>query len=376
MKHYEYLIVGAGLYGSMMAYRLEKQGNKCLVIDKRGHLGGNIYCENIDGINVHKYGAHIFHTSNKEVWNFVNSIVPFNRYTNSPLARYKDKLYNLPFNMNTFSRMWNISTPAEAMQIIEEQRREAKEKLNGREPQNLEEQALMLVGKDIYEILIKEYTEKQWGRKCVDLPPFIIKRLPVRFVYDNNYFNDLYQGIPIGGYNKLIDGLLEGCDTRVGVDFFDRCSDEPNIDNWRDYADKLVFTGKIDEFYSYHYGKLDYRSLRFEHEEFDVPNFQGNAVVNYTSADVPYTRTIEHKHFEMFGDKVYDITKTVVSKEYPQEWREGLEPYYPVNDSKNMELYARYKDLADKEEDVVFGGRLAEYKYYDMAPIVERVLNM
>ena len=376
MKQYDYLIVGAGLYGSMMAYRLGKQGKKCLVIDKRGHLGGNIYCENIDGINVHKYGAHIFHTSNKEVWDFVNSIVPFNRYTNSPLARYKDKLYNLPFNMNTFSRMWNISTPAEAMQIIEEQRREAKEKLNGREPQNLEEQALMLVGKDIYEILIKEYTEKQWGRKCVDLPPFIIKRLPVRFVFDNNYFNDLYQGIPIGGYNKLIEGLLEGSDTKVGVDFFDRCSDEPNIDNWRDYADKLVFTGKIDEFYSYQFGKLDYRSLRFEHGEFDVPNYQGNAVVNYTSADVPYTRTIEHKHFEMFGDKVYDIPKTVVSREYPQEWQEGLEPYYPVNDSKNMELYARYKDLADKEEDVVFGGRLAEYKYYDMAPIIERVLNM
>ena len=347
MKQYDYLIVGAGLYGSMMAYRLGKQGNKCLVIDKRGHLGGNIYCENIDGINVHKYGAHIFHTSNKEVWDFVNSIVPFNRYTNSPLARYKDKLYNLPFNMNTFSRMWNISTPAKAMQIIEEQRREAKEKLNGREPQNLEEQALMLVGKDIYEILIKEYTEKQWGRKCVDLPPFIIKRLPVRFVYDNNYFNDLYQGIPIGGYNKLIEGLLEGSDTKVGVDFFDRCSDEPNIDNWRDYAEKLVFTGKIDEFYSYQYGKLDYRSLRFEHDEYDVPNYQGNAVVNYTSADVPYTRTIEHKHFEMFGDKVYDIPKTVVSKEYPQEWQEGLEPYYPVNDSKNMELYAQYKALSD-----------------------------
>ena len=234
----------------------------------------------------------------------------------------------------------------------------------------------MLVGKDIYEILIKEYTEKQWGRKCVDLPPFIIKRLPVRFVFDNNYFNDLYQGIPIGGYNKLIEGLLEGSDTKVGVDFFDRCSDEPNIDNWRDYADKLVFTGKIDEFYSYQFGKLDYRSLRFEHDEYDVPNYQGNAVVNYTSADVPYTRTIEHKHFEMFGDKVYDIPKTVVSKEYPQEWQEGLEPYYPVNDTKNMELYARYKALADKEEDVVFGGRLAEYKYYDMAPIVERVLNM
>ena len=325
---------------------------------------------------MHKYGAHIFHTSNKEVWDFVNSIVPFNRYTNSPLARYKDKLYNLPFNMNTFSRMWNISTPAEAMQIIEEQRREAREKLNGREPENLEEQALMLVGRDIYEILIKEYTEKQWGRKCVDLPPFIIKRLPVRFVYDNNYFNDLYQGIPIGGYNKLIDGLLGGCDTMTGVDFFGDCADKPNMRNWRIFADKMVFTGKIDEFYSYQYGKLDYRSLRFEHEKYDMPNYQGNAVVNYTSADVPYTRSIEHKHFEMFGDKVYDIPKTVVSKEYPQEWHEGLEPYYPVNDTKNMELYARYKALADNETDVIFGGRLAEYKYYDMAPIVERVLNM
>ena len=376
MKQYDYLIVGAGLYGSMMAYRLRNQGNTCLVIDKRGHLGGNIYCENVDGINVHKYGAHIFHTSNKEVWDFVNSIVPFNRYTNSPLARYKDKLFNLPFNMNTFSRMGNISTPAEAMQIIEEQRREAKEKLNGREPENLEEQALMLVGRDIYEILIKEYTEKQWGRKCVDLPPFIIKRLPVRFVFDNNYFNDSYQGIPIGGYNKLIDGLLEGCDTMTGVDLFGDCADKPNMRNWRNFADKMVFTGKIDEFYAYKYGKLDYRSLRFEHEEYDMPNYQGNAVVNYTSADVPYTRSIEHKHFEMFGDKVYDIPKTVVSKEYPQEWHEGLEPYYPVNDTKNMELYARYKALADKETDVIFGGRLAEYKYYDMAPIVERVLNM
>lgn len=376
MKHYDYIIVGSGLYGSMMAYKLTKQDKKCLVIDKRDHLGGNIYCENIDGINVHKYGAHIFHTSNKEVWDFVNSIVPFNRYTNSPLARYKDKLFNLPFNMNTFSRIWNISTPQEAMDIIEEQRREAKERLNGREPENLEEQALMLVGKDIYEILIKEYTEKQWGRKCVDLPPFIIKRLPVRFVFDNNYFNDSYQGIPIGGYNKLIDGLLSGCDTMTGIDFFKENEDKPNIKNWREYADKLVFTAKIDEFYGYKYGKLDYRSLRFEHKIYDVPNYQGNAVVNYTSADVPYTRSIEHKHFEMFGDKIYDIPKTIVSREYPQEWHEGLEPYYPINDIKNMDLYARYKALADKETDVIFGGRLAEYKYYDMAPIVERILNM
>lgn len=376
MKQYDYLVVGSGLYGSMMAYKLTKQDKKCLVIDKRDHLGGNIYCENIDGINVHMYGAHIFHTSNKEVWDFVNSIVPFNRYTNSPLARYKDELFNLPFNMNTFVRMWNITTPAEAMAIIEEQRCDAKEKLNDREPENLEEQALMLVGKDIYEILIKEYTEKQWGRKCVDLPPFIIKRLPVRFVFDNNYFNDLYQGIPIGGYNKLIDGLLSGCDTMTGTDFFKECEEKPNINNWRNYADKLVFTAKIDEFYGYKYGKLDYRSLMFEHKIYNVPNYQGNAVVNYTSADVPYTRSIEHKHFEMFGDKVYDVTKTVVSREYPHEWHEGLEPYYPINDTKNMDLFAQYKALADKEADVIFGGRLAEYKYYDMAPIVERVLNM
>ena len=382
---YDYLIVGAGLYGSMMAYKLNNQGKSCLVIDKRGHVGGNVYCTPVslpvgDGrgeavINVHEYGAHIFHTSNKEVWDFVNSIVPFNRYTNSPLARYKDQLYNLPFNMNTFARIWGISTPAEAMRIVEEQRREAKERLNGREPGNLEEQALMLVGRDIYEILIKGYTEKQWGRKCVDLPPFIIRRLPVRFVFDNNYFNDLYQGIPIGGYNLLIEGLLKGCDTMTGTDFFAPAADKPQAENWRQYARKLVFTGKIDEFYAYRYGKLDYRSLRFEHELHDTANYQGNAVVNYTSADVPYTRTIEHKHFEMFGDRVYDIPQTVVSKEYPQEWHEGLEPYYPVNDARNTELYARYKALADKETDVIFGGRLAEYKYYDMAPIVERVLK-
>ena len=371
MNQYDYLIVGAGLYGSMMAYRLKNQGKKCLVIDKRGHLGGNIYCENVDGINVHKYGAHIFHTSNKQVWDFVNSIVPFNRYTNSPLARYKDKLFNLPFNMNTFSRMWNISTPAEAMQIIEDQRREAKEKLNGREPENLEEQALMLVGRDIYEILIKEYTEKQWGRKCVDLPPFIIKRLPVRFVFDNNYFNDLYQGIPIGGYNKLIDGLLEGCDTMVGVDFFGDCDDKPNMRNWRNFADKLVFTGKIDEFYSYQYGKLDYRSLRFEHEEYDVPNYQGNAVVNYTEREVPYTRIIEHKHFE-FGTQ----EKTVISREYSSEWKVGMEPYYPVNNDQNNQLFEEYKKLAAKEENVIFGGRLGNYQYYDMDKVIEAALNL
>ena len=375
-RKYDYLIVGAGLYGAMMAYKLTKQGKRCLVIDKRDHLGGNIYCENIEGINVHKYGAHIFHTSNKQVWDFVNSIVPFNRYTNSPLAKYHGKLFNLPFNMNTFARMWNITTPDEARHIIDEQRQEVIEKLNGREPKNLEEQALMLVGKDIYETLIKEYTEKQWGRCCTDLPAFIIKRLPIRFVYDNNYFNDSYQGIPIGGYNKLIEGLLNSCDTAVGIDFFNNSDRLPlaNTGRWKELADKLVFTGKIDEFYGYRYGKLDYRSLRFEHDIHDVPNHQGNAVVNYTDLEVPYTRTIEHKHFEMFGDKVYDIPKTVVTKEYPQEWHDGLEPYYPVNDNKNTVLYAKYKALADQEPDIIFGGRLAEYKYYDMAPIVEKIL--
>ena len=373
---YDYLIVGAGLYGAMMAWRMTTQGKKCLVIDRRQHTGGNIYCENIEGINVHKYGAHIFHTSNKKVWDFVNSIVPFNRYTNSPLAKYHGRLYNLPFNMNTFARMWNITTPDEARRIIEEQKQEMRERLNGRQPQNLEEQALMLVGKDIYEVLIKEYTEKQWGRPCTELPAFIIKRLPVRFVYDNNYFNDTYQGIPIGGYNKLIDGLLNGSDIITGIDFFkpNDLLPEANIHRWRVIADKLVFTAKIDQFYDYRYGRLDYRSLRFEHETLDCPNYQGNAVVNYTDKEVAYTRTIEHKHFEMFGDKVYDIPKTVVTKEYPQEWHEGLEPYYPVNDDKNTKLYASYKALADQEPDVIFGGRLAEYKYYDMAPIVEKIL--
>ena len=373
-RKYDCLIVGAGLYGSMMAYKLSRQGKRCLVIDKRDHLGGNIHCENIGGINVHKYGAHIFHTSNKRVWDFVNSIVPFNRYTNSPLANHHGKLFNLPFNMNTFAQMWNIATPDEARRIIDKQRREVVEKLNGREPQNLEEQALALVGKDIYETLIKHYTEKQWGRRCTDLPAFIIKRLPIRFVYDNNYFNDTYQGIPIGGYNILIEGLLKDCDTATCIDFFATSEKLPaaNIERWKELADILVFTGKIDEYYGYRYGKLDYRSLRFEHDTYDTPNYQGNAVINYTDMTVPYTRTIEHKHFEMFGDKVYDIATTVVTKEYPQEWRDGLEPYYPINDNRNMQLYAKYKSLADREPDVIFGGRLAEYKYYDMAPIVEK----
>ena len=387
---YDYLIVGSGLYGATFAHLAKKQGKKCLVIDKRSHLGGNIYCENIEGINVHKYGAHIFHTSNKKVWDFVNSIVEFNRYTNSPVANYKGKLYNLPFNMNTFYQMWGVTTPGEAQAKIDEQKQAYSEELRVKndelglpnEPHNLEEQAMLLVGKDIYERLIKGYTEKQWGRKCTELPAFIIKRLPVRLVFDNNYFNDKYQGIPIGGYNKLIDGLLDGIETQTDVDFFtdsiETASGE-NIrlkDDWQKLADKLVFTGKIDEFYDYQFGKLNYRTVRFEQEVIDCPNFQGNAVVNYTEREVPYTRVIEHKHFEMFGQKVYDQPKTVISKEYSTEWKDGMEPYYPVNDKLNSELYAKYKALADKEKNVIFGGRLAEYKYYDMAPIIEKVLTL
>ena len=376
MKQYDYLIVGSGLFGATFAYLVKKQGKKCLVIDKRSHLGGNIYCENIEGINVHKYGAHIFHTSNKKVWEFVNSIVEFNRYTNSPVANYEGKLYNLPFNMNTFYQMWGVTSPEEAQAKIDEQKAAFSEKLKMRneklglpnEPHNLEEQAMLLVGKDIYERLIKGYTEKQWGRKCTELPAFIIKRLPVRLVFDNNYFNDKYQGIPIGGYNKLIDGLLEGIETKTDVDFFE------NRAYWEGIANKIVFTGKIDEFYGYQFGKLNYRTVRFETEVINKPNYQGNAVVNYTEREIPYTRIIEHKHFEMLGQEVYDNPKTVISKEYSTEWKEGMEPYYPVNDKVNSELYAKYKALADKEENVIFGGRLAEYKYYDMAPTVERAM--
>ena len=388
-QHYDYLIVGSGLFGATFAHLAHKQGKRCLVIDKRSHLGGNIYCENIEGINVHKYGAHIFHTSNKKVWEFVNSIVEFNRYTNSPVANYKGKLYNLPFNMNTFYQMWGVTTPEEAQAKIDEQKRAYSEELRvkneelglANEPHNLEEQAMLLVGKDIYERLIKGYTEKQWGRKCTELPAFIIKRLPVRLVFDNNYFNDKYQGIPVGGYNKLIDGLLEGIDTKTDVDFF---TDSIEMalgetislkDNWQKLADRLVFTGKIDEFYDYQFGKLNYRTVRFEQEIIDKPNYQGNAVVNYTEREVPYTRVIEHKHFEMFGQEVYDSPKTVISKEYSTEWKDGMEPYYPVNDDANSQLYTQYKALADKEKNVIFGGRLAEYKYYDMAPIIEKVLN-
>ena len=391
MKKYDYLIVGSGLFGATFAHLAHKQGKTCLVIDKRPHLGGNIYCENIEGINVHKYGAHIFHTSNKEVWDFVNAIVEFNRYTNSPVANYKGKLYNLPFNMNTFYQMWGVTTPEEAQAKIDEQKAEAVAKMKAdgvSEPRNLEEQAQVLIGKDIYERLIKGYTEKQWGRKCTDLPAFIIKRLPVRLVFDNNYFNDKYQGIPVGGYNKLIDGLLEGIDTMTSVDFFadniqklaenKESSQKAGLikDCWQEIAEKLVFTGKIDQFYDYQFGKLNYRTVRFEQEIIDSPNYQGNAVVNYTEQEVPYTRVIEHKHFEMFGAEVYNCPKTIISKEYSTEWKDGMEPYYPVNDKENSELYAQYKNLADQEKDVIFGGRLAEYKYYDMAPIIEKALAM
>ena len=371
MTNYDYLIVGSGLFGATFAYRAKQMGKKCLVIDKRSHLGGNVYCENVEGINVHKYGAHIFHTSNKEVWDFVNSIVPFNRYTNCPVANYRGKLFNLPFNMNTFYQMWGVLTPEEAKVKIEEQKAEAVKMLNGREPQNLEEQALTLVGKDIFEKLIKEYTEKQWGRKCTELPAFIIKRLPVRMIFDNNYFNDKYQGIPIGGYNKLIEGLLEGIKCKTETDFFNS-----EYRNWQKYADKLVYCGPLDQYFDYKYGKLNWRTVRFETETKDCPNYQGNAVVNYTSHDEPYTRIIEHKHFEMFGLAVYDSPKTVVSEEYSTEYKEGMEQYYPVNDEKNNQLADMYRTLALEENDVVFGGRLAEYKYYDMAPVIEKVLKM
>ena len=369
---YDYLIVGSGLYGATFAYKAKQAGKKVLVIDKRPQLGGNVYCESIEGINVHKYGAHIFHTSNKEVWDFVNSIVEFNRYTNCPVANYKGELYNLPFNMNTFNRMWpDIHTPVEALARIDEQKAEAVTALKGREPKNLEEQALCLVGKDIFYKLIKEYTEKQWGRDCKDLPAFIIKRLPVRMIFDNNYFNDKYQGIPVGGYNKLIEGLLEGVECKTGVDFFNS-----DYKDWKKYADKLVYTGAVDEYFGYKLGKLDWRTVSFKTRVEDTPNYQGNAVVNYTSHDEPYTRVIEHKHFEMFGQEVYDCPKTVVSEEYSTEYKDGMEPYYPVNDDRNNALAEEYRKLAEQEVGVIFGGRLGQYKYYDMAPVIEQVLNM
>ena len=368
---YDYLIVGSGLFGATFAHEAALRGETCLVIDKRPHLGGNIYCERVEGINVHKYGAHIFHTNSKEVWDYVNRLVPFNRYTNSPLANYRGRLFNLPFNMNTFYQMWGITTPEEAKAKIEEQKAEALAEMMAAgvtQPRNLEEQALLLVGRDIFRVLIKEYTEKQWGRKCCDLPAFIIRRLPVRMAFDNNYFNDAYQGIPIGGYNRLTEALLKGVECKTGTDFF-----QSEYRNWSKYARRLVYTGPLDQYFGFCYGKLDWRTVRFRTRVVDTPNYQGNAVINYTSHEQPYTRIIEHKHFEMFGQGIYDCPVTVVSEEYSAQYKEGMEPFYPVNDERNEALAERYRLMAAKEG-VIFGGRLAEYKYYDMAPIIEKVL--
>ncbi len=354
-KEYDYLIVGSGLYGAIFAHEATKRGKKCLVIDKREHIAGNIYTKPVEGINVHTYGAHIFHTSNKKIWDYVNSFVEFNRYTNSPVANYNGELFNLPFNMNTFYQLWKVKTPAEAKAKLEEQIGDAFVE----DPQNLEEQAMSLVGKDIYFKLIKSYTEKQWGRKATELPAFIIKRLPVRFTFDNNYFNDTYQGIPNGGYTRIIEKMLEGIEVRLGLDYFkDRAA-------LNALAEHVVYTGMIDEFYDYKFGTLEYRSLRFEHETLDMENYQGNAVVNYTDGDTPFTRIIEHKHFE-FGTQ----EKTVITREYPSEWKKGDEPYYPVNDAKNEEMFKKYKELSRSESNVIFGGRLADYKYYDMHHVV------
>lgn len=384
MKKYDYLIVGSGLYGATFAYCAKQAGKKVLVIDSRSHIGGNVYQENVEGINVHKYGPHIFHTSNEKVWDFVNQFVKFNRFELHTIANYKGNLYNLPFNMNTFHQMWGVNTPEEAEAKINDERRKAKDALAFDEPSNLEEQALSLVGHDIYETLIKGYTEKQWGRECKDLPAFIIRRLPVRLTYDNNYFNDTFQGIPIGGYNEIIEKMLDGVDVVTELNFFgaDPASRSslfthhtPLKECWREYADKLVYTGKIDDFYGECYGPLDYRTVRFEMETLDKPNYQGVAIVNFTSKDVPYTRVMEHKHFEVFGQQVYDNPKTVITREYSVEYSKGMEPYYPINDERNMELYNKYKSLADVENDVIFGGRLAEYKYYDMAPTIENALK-
>ena len=354
MKKYDYILVGSGLYAGVFAWYARKNKKRCLVVEKRNHIGGNVYCEDVEGIHVHKYGAHIFHTSNKKVWEFVNSLAEFNRYTNSPVANYKGQMYNMPFNMNTFSKMWNISTPDQAKAIIEDQKKE----VTG-EPRNLEEQAISLVGREIYEKLVKGYTEKQWGRDCTELPAFIIKRLPVRYTYDNNYFNDLYQGIPIGGYNVIIQRLFEGCDIETGVDYLEK------KEYYDSLGEKIVYTGTIDAYYKYQFGKLEYRSLRFESEILDEENYQGVAVVNYTDRETSYTRIIEHKHFE-FGTQ----PKTVITREYPVTWQEGMEPYYPVNDEKNQALYQKYAKLAEKEENVIFGGRLGEYKYYDMDKVI------
>lgn len=356
---YNYLIVGSGLFGSIFAHEAAKRGKRCLIIDKRNHIGGNVYTEEIEGIQVHKYGAHIFHTSNKRVWEYVNQFAEFNRYTNAPVALYKGELYNMPFNMNTFNKMWGIITPKQAKEKIDEQIKES----GSDNPQNLEEQALSLVGKDIYEKLVKGYTEKQWGKSCSELPSFIIKRLPVRFTYDNNYFNDLYQGIPIGGYTKMVQKMLVNCDLKLNTDYF------ANKEEWDSVAEKIIFTGMIDEYYNHNFGVLDYRSLHFETEILDEENYQGNAVVNYTEYDIPYTRIIEHKHFEYGLQK-----KTVVTKEFPVQWKADSEPYYPINDEKNGSLYAKYKELADKEKKVIFGGRLAQYKYYDMHHVIEQAL--
>ena len=370
---YDYLIVGSGLFGATFAYFAHQKGKRCLVIEARKYCGGNLYCEKIEGINVHKYGAHIFHTNSQRVWKFVNSLVEFNRYTNSPMANYQGELYNLPFNMNTFHQMWGVKTPEEAMQRLNEQRKEAllhMRKMGVDAPRNLEEQALLLIGKDIYEKLIKGYTEKQWGRKCTDLPAFIIRRLPVRLVYDNNYFNDAYQGIPKGGYNQLINQLLKDVEVRTETNYFKH---RQALD---ELAKAKVFTGKIDEYFDYRLGYLQYRTVKFEEERLQKSNYQGCAVVNYTDRTVPYTRIIEHKHFETFGEAVDKNPCTIISKEYSTEWKPGMEPYYPVNDERNNSLYQQYKQLADAEPNTLFGGRLAEYQYYDMAPIVEKVMDM
>lgn len=373
-QHYDWLIVGSGLCGATFARLATDAGMSCLVIEQRDHTGGNIHCENIDGITVHRYGAHIFHTSDQAVWDFVNRLVPFNRFTNSPIAIAPDgETYNLPFNMNTFSKLWGVRTPAQAAARLEEQRLAARSAMQAdgvTEPRNLEEQARLLVGDDIYRLLIKEYTEKQWGRPCSELPAFIIKRLPVRLTYDNNYFSDSFQGIPIGGYNQLIDKLLEGSDVILSTDFHDA------PERWRPIADRMLFTGKIDRYYGYRFGRLQYRTVRFETETLQEPNHQGVAVVNYTTAGVPYTRVIEHKHFETFGDAVYDNQVTVISREYSTEWQEGMEPFYPVNDQQNQALYNRYATLAAGEKDVLFAGRLAEYRYYDMAPLIARTMEL
>ena len=360
MNKYDYLVVGSGLFGSVFAYEANKRGKKCLVIDKRGHVAGNIYTKEVEGINVHEYGAHIFHTSNKEIWDYINKFAESNRYTNSPVANYKGEIYNMPFNMNTFNKLWGVITPEQAKAKIEEEKRNS----NIKEPKNLEEQAISLVGKTIYEKLVKGYTEKQWGKKAIELPAFIIKRLPVRFIYDNNYFNDFYQGIPIGGYTKIIEKMLNGIDVKLNYDFFEHREELENI------AEKVVFTGMIDKYYNYKFGELEYRSLKFETEILDQSNYQGNAVINYTDYETPFTRIIEHKHFEFGTQK-----KTVITREYPDNWTSEKEPYYPINNEKNNELYEKYKELSEKEPNVIFGGRLGQYKYYDMHKVIEEALN-